>query len=394
MSKSIIFILSSDDNYAYNAANIPTLLNGDTTLIVRPSADPDVAPLIVFHEHGAAAALNYTAKQRARTIYSTGALPTKDNALKFETNAVNLIVWNTEIEGDTAEIIQKAHDLIVHLVNDASVNINNTDAILKVFMEGGTYTGVDVDVAGVVSTLGEQTYVLEPDVWVSVRRSTIISLIKSIIPDIKYEGFNPYVIRRAFIAKHNNDEGAIRDLLMVFAAYSHIGNRLTKLTVRRVDLVTGKKLMEAVESMGIKKVDRTINGLTLPRLAISFMPEYLMFRKYFAGELQSQTSSTMAVVYKDICFHGCPAIKNMSGFGEFHIEFSSYIYDSKNETAIDDKTFLKKYKSWNKVSTDGYASDTMIHGRMTTAIASSGLTVRQAYAFMIDGVKNVYDVEI
>lgn len=216
--------------------------------------------------------------------------------------------------------------------------------------------------------------------------SSIIDLMEIIEPAVKYDGFNPKVIRDTFIDKYENDEDCSRDLLISFTAYSTIGNNISKLNNKRNNPKVAKMVMEYIQSIGISKKAADKNALTLPRIAIAFMPEYLVYRKYIARGLQNQTSSPINVIYKDIVFLGNNQIRAMDGYIDFHKEFSSYIIQPGTDVALDDKVFLAKYNRWNKVVISGYATDTDIHARMGVAISTTGGTPMQALQFIMEGI--------
>lgn len=226
----------------------------------------------------------------------------------------------------------------------------------------------------------------DKSVWEPDNEEQIINLIDTITPAIKYEGFIPKVIRDLFVSKDKDPITICKHLVLCFAAYAHIGNNMAKLAVRRHNVDISKKVMTAVEALGVKKSDRTKNGLTLPRIAIAFMPEYLVYRKCLAGELQSQTSSTIDVAYKDLIFYGCSAVNSKAGYTDYHIEFSTYIFSPKEEIKKDDEKFKKSYSSWNKIMTQGYQTDVLIHDRMSKAVSNSFENKRSGIDFIKNGI--------
>jgi hypothetical protein len=206
-----------------------------------------------------------------------------------------------------------------------------------------------------------------------------MSLIQLVDPAIKYSGFDPKYTRRTLLSKYTEDNVAARNLILIFFAYSHIGNNISKLSEKRVNLVISGKVMKIVNDMDVKKVERKKEALTLPRVAIAFLPEYLYFRKYLTEELQDQTESSLNVHYKDVSFDGCPRINSMNGYSEFHKQMSNFIYKGKTEVAFDDKEFVQDYKRYQKIIRAGYAKDTEIHPKMNDAIDSAGINRRDAF---------------
>lgn len=328
----------------------------------------------------------YTRKKKSNTILACCTPLAAIHYDEIEAACSSFKVWNVHRSNDIGICVKKIIEELYRLKADPAAPKVNLEAIRTIFTDGGAYQGTTVNEAGLVTGEGALTYVPQTDPWTSNTVESINALISIIIPAIKYEGFSPRLVREAFLVKRPDNNVSARDLIMAFAAYAHIGNNISKLTVRRVNHDIGKRLILAADGMGIAKKNRTRNGLTLPRIVISFMPEYLVFRKFLAGDLQSQTESILNTFYKDVCFHGCPAIRSMTGYKEYHIEFSSYINEEQKDVPINDEKFLKQYKRWTRVSIAGYGSDTPIHERMTTAISSSGFSKTQAVGFIVAGM--------
>jgi len=204
-----------------------------------------------------------------------------------------------------------------------------------------------------------------------------------------YEGFSPEITRNQFyqIFKDGSSTNFCRALILVFVAYCGVKNNIGKLGLKRMNLEWSKKLYDSMEEFGIKKKADSKETLTLPRLAISFMPELLAYRKYLGSELQHQTESSINVAYQDLAFCGCPSINGLPGYDIYHKEMSSYIYKPGEETALDDKKFLASLARWSKVSKTGYKKDFPLIERMNQVFPSSGWTTMAAYRF-IEGAFN------
>jgi hypothetical protein len=202
----------------------------------------------------------------------------------------------------------------------------------------------------------------------------IIALIRIIDPALKYLGFSPRYTRKTLLSKSDNIKVSARDLILCFAGYAHIANNVTKLNSKRVDVGISQKVMKAITSMGVVKRAIRKDHLTLPRLAIAFMPEYLIFRKFLTNDLQDQTEAAIDTKLKDLAFYGCDAIRNIVGYTDFHKEFSALIYKPGTEISLDDKSFLTNYNRWNKVQSKGYSKDTQIHGIMEAALSLKDLS--------------------
>jgi hypothetical protein len=381
MPKLIIYELDPSPTTKYSDSILPTPEEGDLTVFVKFDNNIGSDVTIQVHEAEDGALDEYTRKRKEKTILEACGDLTSDHFASIEGMANIFQVWSVTRGRDVGKAVIAVLDHLDELVDDNEAVKTNVNAIRNIFTEGGTYTGVSVTSDGTVSGITRQTYSVNTDIWRASTEGGIIDLIRMLIPAIKYEGFNPAITRRIFLEPRPSADEAVRDLILCFSAYSHIGNAIGKLVVRRVDVVIGKRLMEAVGSMGVMKSDRTKKGMTLPRLAIAFMPEYLIFRKFLGGQLQSQTESSINTQYKDLSFYGCPGIREMEGYREYHKEFSSYIYDSGQETELDDPTFLKTYKRWNRVSVIGYNSDSGVHDRMRNAITAMGLSHAGSIAF-------------
>lgn len=389
MKTLYIYIIKADGETPCTTADFPTLTSDDITLFYQPPADEDSPAVVRFHREDVQA--QYTNKRKVSTVLAVTEEVLLGQFEVIEATVPNARIWNTIYNFDEGLAVKTIMERYYATFTDENTVRVNCDQLLRKFNEGGEFFGRIALENGNLAPPGAHIYTLPvpPDPWTAEDEGGILALIDQIIPAIKYEGFKPEHSRKLFISKKPSREAIARDLVMVFSAYSHIGNNIGKLNKRRVDLVISEKLMKSVETMGVVKQNKTKDGLTLPRLAIAFMPEYLVFRKYLGGELQNQTESKVAVEFKDIVFYGCPEIRSRTEYESFHMEFSSYIFKKEEDTDVDDKVFVKKYKQWNKVSTQGYKSDSAIHGRMADAINATGWNKKKAFQFILDGI-NAY----
>lgn len=213
----------------------------------------------------------------------------------------------------------------------------------------------------------------------------IIKLIEFLDKCVVYEGFKPSLIRNNLYENFKDDSQKhefAKTLTILFVAYCAIGNNKTKLTKKRHNADWAKEVLGVVDKLKISKKARNKQILTLPRIAIAFMPELLIYRKFISQELQEQTSSTISKIYQDLAFKGCPQISAITGYAEFHKEMSSYIYKPSEDTDLNDEKFLKNYNRWNKIATKGYASDKKMHKRMEKALSFVSMSPREAYEFI------------
>lgn len=392
MSGNLFILIFPHRRAAISNDVIPAPTSEDISLFIRLGATKGATPTFLAHSQDTNP--SYQRMKFTDTLYNAGVAITAEHFREIEQLAEKFVIYNYVAGLDIGPFIVAA---LVHVVSKSGVEDPATphiDKLGEVFEKGGTFTGRLLGTDGTMSPLGPHTYApaagaVEIDFETDTQEG-ILTLIETVVPAIAYDGFNPKHIRSIFISKHNDQKVVAKNLLLVFAAYAFIGNNITKLTVRRVDAAIGDTLMKMVTSLGVKKVDRSKNGLTLPRLAIAFMPEYLAFRRFISKELQNQTSSSVSVEFKDIAFYGCDQVRNKGGYLEFHKEFSSYIYKQGKDVSLEDPGFLKNYARWNKVAIQGYQKDTTIHQRMIEIVGSEAMTRAQVYDFFITGITVTY----
>jgi hypothetical protein len=108
-----------------------------------------------------------------------------------------------------------------------------------------------------------------------------------------------------------------------------------------------------------------IDDLTMNRIAMAFMPELLIMKKFMIGEPVDVTDGVLAHEYQDITFYPVDEIRQKAGYEKFHKTFSASIYKKKGNKSVrqtsdeygveeDDKSFLTDYQKWNKIVQDGY----------------------------------------
>lgn len=402
-NKSVIVILSKDAGKQISSTSFPELNDQDITLFIQPPATAGGRNVFKINVTGVDSI--YTRKRTSNTIFSCGTDIEKPHLGIFNAGMDNLQVICFESGFNIGPPILEGLKKIIAVADDDQVDTSGIAPYITTFTEGGKFYGSLAQADGTQPGFTEQDY--DPATtetatdtttavdWNTTTEAGILALIATILPAIVYDGYKPSRIRSKFIKKHDDKNVVAKDLIMCFSAYAHIGNNITKLQKRRVDVNTGAKLQAAVETMGVKKADRSRYGLTLPRIAIAFMPEYLMFRRFWAKDLQSQTASSINVAYKDVAFAGCAAIRAMAGYPEYHEEFATYIFSGKPNDIADpkDEKFIKNHKQWTKVATTGYSSDAEVHARMTTALNMSEATPGAVYRFIYDGITNHYKTE-
>jgi len=214
----------------------------------------------------------------------------------------------------------------------------------------------------------------------------LTELVKIVEESLKYDGFDSKVIREEFRKGVKTPVEKSRKLYVCLATYANIGNNISNLSVNRVDLGVCEKVMKMVEVFGVKKTRVDKHTLTLPRIALSFLPEYLIYRKFIHEDPENKTESTLNPIYQDVQFIGCPTIKAMPGYDEYHIDFSALIYHKDKGVDKTDKGFLKNYKKWANVAISGYSKDGRTRERMASALSSEKLSMEEAYDYLSEGM--------
>lgn len=203
----------------------------------------------------------------------------------------------------------------------------------------------------------------------------VINMIQLMGKATEYEGFSAEKIRLKMINNAKTSFVLYKTLGIAFVAYARVGNNVGKLAKKRTDIKMSLELVNSISEMGVvMKADKS-DSLTLPRLAIAFMPEYLAFRKSGLIRLESQTGVTLDVEYQDLCFAGCDSINNKKGYPDYYDDFSRKISNG-GKGVVDDEKEEKKFKvdlkKWKDVSEKGYRNDPKVMNRMVKADTING----------------------
>lgn len=204
--------------------------------------------------------------------------------------------------------------------------------------------------------------------WGVTSDSDISDMVDIILPAIKYEGFEPKVLREAFVKNFDDVFDFTKNIIFCFMAYAEVGNTTGKLGIKRKDVKIGSKLSTAIGTIGVKRVAETNEEPTLPRLALAFMPLYLHYRKMAKNMLTPKVPTELAIEYQDVCFIGCKQISGSDQYGKYYKEFSSLIYSKEKGVKTDDEAFVKSLENWRRVSTNGYENDTDIHNQIDSVV--------------------------
>jgi hypothetical protein len=215
---------------------------------------------------------------------------------------------------------------------------------------------------------------------------SILEMVHFVDYDLEYMGFSPKKTREAFVSGIEDDVKIAKKLMLVFTAYAAIGNNSGNLAKKRVNIDVGTKINTLIVAMRIGRKTSESSGFTLARLAIAFMPEYLMYRRYVVKKLTDQAVGTISAEYKDLCFYGCSRIREMSGYKDYHKNFSALIYKPGVTIELDDKEFLSSLKKFAGVSEKGFVSDEAIHKRMDDAISMVQSDGKNALNWIISSI--------
>lgn len=393
----LLCFISRQLDYKFTKTGFPKPEEGKTIVLYQEAATAEGTPFIGFVSDDSYKRI--VIDPTIENVMKYAEKPVSMHFAEVEAAAADTAIFDFDSDATMDFAVVKTVDFFLGLAPDDAAVKENLKALKNTFLTGGKYKSGRIvrgkyefqdanfrTIRARVDTPGTTTATEVVLDWDAKTRDDIMKLIDLITPAIKYEGFNPRLLRKKFIAIDPDVLVVMRHLIMCFSAYAHVGNTIGKLTIKRNDAKIGGKLSAAVSKLGVDKVATTKDGFTLPRIAISFMPEYLIYRRFLAGELQSQTTSKIDTVYKDIIFDGCPDIRSMLGYGEFHLEFASYIDKKEKDVDLKNEKFLKMHSKWQKITMTGYQSDVRIHANMDRAIKLVGVSKAVAYDHIMDNI--------
>jgi hypothetical protein len=276
----------------------------------------------------------------------------KRSSVKKHEQSVSKNDDNEDEDTEPGEIKEKTVAEDSAIVSKFSVSIENTEE--------------DVDIDMNVETVEE-----------------ISELIHHVENSLKYAGFSPSDVRKKFATNYSNSVSCARDLCVVFSAYTNVGNRVSKIDSKRSNMGISKKVKQLIVKLKIVQKTDKKDGLTLPRLAISFMPAYLIYRKFISSKVP---------YYEDLCFFGCESIREIDGYSEYHRKFSRLIYKGGKATKGDEKTeseFESDYKRWKSIIITGYDQDTSIHRTMKEALKTKDLNSVEAFNEIVSIIEKI-----
>lgn len=186
------------------------------------------------------------------------------------------------------------------------------------------------------------------------------------IDGLTYNGLDLNKIRKKIYSKDITVEESCDDVVCMLMAYMMIGNNTAKLT----DKITSKSIGESIKlklrSYDVRQRPSSSETLTLPRIAIAFLPAYFLLRSFAESKLQKQTSSTIDVRFMDVAFCGVPEIWNKEGYSLFYSEFNNLISDPEKNVEDDDQIMLNSHSltedqmSWVEIAANGYKTDVKV----------------------------------
>lgn len=215
-------------------------------------------------------------------------------------------------------------------------------------------------------------------------------MVKVILPSIKYKGFDPALIRRIFVENSDDHIMFVKRLMICFSGYAEVGNSVGKLSTKRKDPEFAQRMAQVLTTLGIKKKAVTSDDLTLPRLAIAFMPLYLLFRIHHRTRVPVKSKSNLPIEHQDICFSGYAPLSGSETYHKFHLEFSSLIYIKEKGVKLDNPEFLTSVARWRDVSEKGYAADKEIHDSMDEIFKMNTTDNNTTYNAFIREYKRVF----
>jgi hypothetical protein len=157
---------------------------------------------------------------------------------------------------------------------------------------------------------------------------------------LTYNGFSIDDVRKNVIVESDGSFRTIEEvrnfIIVSLISLAKAGNNLSKLTSKVKDKQVGLEVKKKIKEFGIKVKAKDPGTITLPRMAIAFLPTYILIRKKFKEHLQRQTASTLNIVYCDISLCGVEEIWNKTGYQDFYHSFSKLIGKKKKKDDDDD----------------------------------------------------------
>jgi hypothetical protein len=193
----------------------------------------------------------------------------------------------------------------------------------------------------------------------------IINLIKS----LSYNGLDLKKIRSKM--DRDDKEKAISDVMTCLISYMKVGNNPNKMNSTVVDKNVGNMALNVITNLGIMKRATDSETLTLPRIALAFLPSYLLLRKFSEDTLDFQIDVDLDVIYMDIAFCGVNSIWADDDYKEFYGRFNELIAPKERANKRkrgDDGDAQRRETDWQEVASNGYRNDSMIHGIMNGAL--------------------------
>lgn len=212
----------------------------------------------------------------------------------------------------------------------------------------------------------------------------VTNIIKSVITldhATKYSGFSAKKVRMNFINSCPSANEYARDLILLLMGFVRIANNVGKIQKKRENSKQAKKIQDLYSDKKFKTKAMTAEELTLPRLAIAFMPELLMVRTFLITDIQNQFETGLETRFADLQLAGSADIYSRPGYADFYKQMSAAIHKvagKQNARSATDKygvdpndaKFQENLKRWLKVAQDGFSKDqAIVKNRLTAAIS-------------------------
>jgi len=187
--------------------------------------------------------------------------------------------------------------------------------------------------------------------------------ILKVVDGLTYNGLDLNKIRKKVLIKSDSSVSLHDDVISMLLTYMMIGNNVRKLGEKITDKSVGEAVKVKLRAYEVKQRPVDSESVTLPRIAIAFMPAYYLLRYLSETKLQRQTSSKIEIRFMDIVFCGVPEIFDKEGYKTYYSEFSKLIEkrDSRSEDEDDEplnSDGLTEYQaSWVEIALNGYKAD-------------------------------------
>jgi hypothetical protein len=201
--------------------------------------------------------------------------------------------------------------------------------------------------------------------------------ILKVVDGLTYNGLDLNKIRKKILKKSESAVSLHDDVISMLLTYMMIGNNVRKLGEKITNKVIGDAVKIKLRAYEVKQKPVDSESITLPRIAIAFMPAYYLLRYLSESKLQKQTSSKIDVRFMDIVFCGVPEIFDKEGYKTYYSEFNKLIEKKDDRSEEDDpeplnSDGLTEYQaSWVEIALNGYKADVKVRAIMERVLKIS-----------------------